>query len=228
MTDDGIDWAAIDRRGRKVPALRLLVATVMFLSGAVVLVWLASGYVDGVRYALNDAPAIDLRAHLEEHRTLPPVGSLVTLTEVRIGARGADWARLRGAEMLPSDVTYLEVVGRVYPWAMKADGTSKFFLEFAKGDLRLKDISIGQALTVTGRLHKISRAAGFDMFIDYIAKTMALDAEGAMLVADGELPEIGNQTLLLWFGLLAAFVLNLYLFVRFLRAEVWGGRRTFS
>jgi hypothetical protein len=228
MTDDTIDWETIDSGGRKVPKLRLFVATAFFLSGAIVLVWLASGYVDGIRYALDGGAPIDLRAHLKKHKKLPPLGSLVTLTEARIGVRGANWARLRGAEMLPSEVRYVEVVGRVYPWAMKVGGTSKFFLEFAAGDPRLKDISIGQALTATGRLHRITRPAKFGLLIDFIARKAGLNADGAMLVADGELPEIGTQTLLLWLGILGAFGLNLYLFIRFLRAEVWGGQRRLS
>ena len=214
-----IDWGAIERaRSRQArPLGQKILPIILFLGASAMLVWLASPYIPITEFALSKAPAIDLRSYLDEHHQYPPAGSFVEGKELTLGFKGAEWKRIRRFAITRSDTVYIQVIGAVCPYEMPLELCRKVLVEVTRDDPEFTTFKPPATVTVSGRLYRIDKDSEFAPLIGWLANEMAMDADGAFVIAHGERPGFGRDGLLFWALVLLALIVNLLLLIRILR-----------
>jgi hypothetical protein len=214
-----IDWGSIERaRSRqRRPFGPKILPLILFLGASAMLVWLASPYIPITKFMLSEAPPIDLRSYLDEHHQYPPPGSFVEGKELTLGFKGAEWKRIRRFAIVRSDTIYIQVIGAVCPYEMPRDRCRKVLVEVARDDPDFATFKPPATVTVSGRLYRIDQKSEFAPLIGWLAKEMAMDADGAFVIAHGERPGLGRDGLIFWALVLLALLLNLILVIRVLR-----------
>lgn len=209
MTDsveEAVDWAAIEAAAQSSgsppspPSNRRLSAILLYLSAVAVYIWILSsaGYLDNTVAAFSGGETIDLRQHLSAEHQFPSEGAQVTLSQATLGSKGAEWSRAYGFKLGNIETRYFQVIGAVCPFEMPIDRCRGLVVEVPVDHEDANRFAAYTNLDVTGRLYFVEPGSRFEPLIAFMREHLALDIEGAALIAHGDRPELGGSFAFFW------------------------------
>jgi hypothetical protein len=181
------------------------------------LVWLASPYGAITNYIRTQDAPVDFRAFLKANNTFPEPNTYVKGVELTLGYKGAEWRRIRRFDITRQDVVYIQVIGAVCPYEMPRENCRKVLIEAPKETTDFDHFRPASAITVEGRLHRITATSEFAPLIPFLAREMHLDAEGAYVIAHGVHPKLSKDGWMFWGVVGFIFLILLGLLYRLLR-----------
>lgn len=204
--DQDVDWAAIEAAVKKPPSppppssSRRLSAILMYLGAMAAYFWIlsSSGYLDSTLAAFQGGQTIDLRAHLTAEHQFPDEGVQVTLKQATLGFKGAEWSRVHGFKLGNVKTRYFQIIGAVCPFEMPVKSCRRLVVEVPLDHEDAPRFAATANLDVTGRLYFVEPGTRFEPLISFMREHLALDIEGAALIAHGDRPEIGGSFAFFW------------------------------
>ena len=204
--EEAVDWAAIEAAAKRPPpppppsSSRRLSAILLYVAAVGVYFWIlsSSGYLDNTMAAFQSGETLDLRTHLAAEHQFPEEGIQVTLKQATLGFKGAEWSRTHGFKLGNVETRYFQVIGAVCPFEMPVENCRRLVVEVPLDHEDAPRFAATANLDVTGRLYFVEPGSRFEPLITFMREHLALDIEGAALVALGDRPEVGGSFAFFW------------------------------
>ena len=204
--EEAVDWAAIEAAARRPPpppppsSSRRLSALLTYVGAIGVYVWIisSSGYLDNTMAAFRAGEVINLRDHLVANHQFPEEGTQVVLQQATLGFKGAEWSRTYGFKFGNVETRYFQIIGAVCPFEMPVEACRRLVVEVPLDHEDAPRFEAIANLDVTGRLYFVESGSRFEPLISFMREHLALDIEGAALVAHGDQPKLGGEFAFFW------------------------------